>query len=124
MQRKDRSIRVSVSDRGIGIPVEELESIFDRFIQSSKTRTGAGGTGLGLAISREIISAHKGRIWAGNRPDGGGAVLSFEIPYNLNQEPDEESDEEPNQEDLQDAGLVTCGLEIEQAIIANTPTCS
>ncbi len=72
-------VEVRVLDRGPGIPEEELEAIFDKFIQSSKTRTGAGGTGLGLAICREILDAHHGRIWAENRPDG-GAVLSFLVP--------------------------------------------
>jgi signal transduction histidine kinase len=73
-------IEVSVEDNGIGIPKGELEAVFDKFVQSSKTRSGSGGTGLGLAISREIISAHKGIIWAENR-DGGGARFAFMIPY-------------------------------------------
>jgi PAS domain S-box-containing protein len=73
------SVRVSVRDQGPGIPQDELEAVFDKFIQSSKTKTGAGGTGLGLAICHEIVAAHKGRIWAENRPEG-GAVFSFEIP--------------------------------------------
>ncbi len=90
LKQRRRSIRVSVCDRGPGIPEDELESVFDKFIQSSKTRTGAGGTGLGLAICREIVSAHRGRIWAGNRPDG-GAVLSFEIPLGLHHTPGDES---------------------------------
>ncbi len=75
----DGFVRVSVLDQGIGIPPDELEAVFDKFVQSSKTKTGAGGTGLGLAICREIIAAHKGRIWAENRP-AGGAIFSFEIP--------------------------------------------
>ena len=70
---------VSVSDQGEGIPEEELEAVFDRFVQSSKTKTGAGGTGLGLAICREIIDAHHGRIWAQNNPTG-GANISFILP--------------------------------------------
>jgi PAS domain S-box-containing protein len=77
--RVDGSVRVSVCDQGPGIPQDELEAVFDKFVQSSKTKTGAGGTGLGLAICHEIIAAHKGHIWAENRP-GGGAVFSFEIP--------------------------------------------
>lgn len=77
--RADDAVRVSVSDRGPGIPESELEAVFDKFVQSSKTKTGAGGTGLGLAISHEIIAAHGGRIWAQNRPEG-GATFSFEIP--------------------------------------------
>jgi signal transduction histidine kinase len=75
----ENSVKVSVRDQGPGIPQNELEAVFDKFVQSSKTKTGAGGTGLGLAICHEIIVAHKGRIWAENRPRG-GAIFSFEIP--------------------------------------------
>jgi signal transduction histidine kinase len=75
-------LSVSVQDEGVGIPEDELEAVFAKFIQSRKTKTGAGGTGLGLAICREIISAHQGRIWA----EGGrkiGAKIRFEIPDSL-----------------------------------------
>lgn len=72
-------VQVSVTDHGPGIPVTELESIFDKFIQSSTTKTGAGGTGLGLAICREIIHAHRGEIRARNAPSG-GAIFSFTLP--------------------------------------------
>ena len=72
-------IRIRVIDHGIGIPPDELELIFDKFIQSSKTRSGAGGTGLGLAICREIVAAHGGTITAING-DGGGAVLTVDLP--------------------------------------------
>lgn len=72
-------MRVNVRDQGVGIPEEELESVFDKFVQSSKTKTGAGGTGLGLAICREIIQAHHGHIWAENNPSG-GACISFILP--------------------------------------------
>lgn len=74
------ALSVSVQDEGFGIPDDELDSIFDKFIQSSKTKTGAGGTGLGLAICKEIIQAHHGRIWAENNPEG-GATFSFVLPY-------------------------------------------
>ncbi len=72
-------LQLSVLDQGVGIPEAELDTIFDKFIQSSKTRTGAGGTGLGLAISKEIIEAHAGKIWADNNPQG-GALFHFLIP--------------------------------------------
>jgi PAS domain S-box-containing protein len=75
-------LRVSVSDQGPGIPADELESIFEKFVQASHSRSGAGGTGLGLAICREILHAHRGRIWAENLPDG-GAQLVFEFPCHL-----------------------------------------
>jgi len=73
------AIAVSITDQGMGIPEGELEEVFNKFIQSSKTRTGAGGTGLGLAICKEIITGHGGRIWAENNPTG-GAVFTFVIP--------------------------------------------
>jgi signal transduction histidine kinase len=79
VRETEEDVLVSVADRGPGVPGNELETIFDKFIQSSKTRTGAGGTGLGLAICREIIQGHQGRIWAENRA-GGGAILTFALP--------------------------------------------
>lgn len=69
----------SVKDEGPGVPECELESVFDKFTQSSDTKSGAGGTGLGLAICKEIINQHDGRIWAENCADG-GAEFSFSIP--------------------------------------------
>ena len=77
--RNSHLLRLSVQDVGVGIPEDELEAVFDKFVQSTKTKTGAGGTGLGLSICKEIITAHKGRIWAENNPEG-GATFSFEIP--------------------------------------------
>lgn len=74
---------VKISDQGIGIPNDELENVFDKFIQSSKTKTNAGGTGLGLPICKKIILAHKGNIWAENNNEG-GATFSFLLPYNQN----------------------------------------
>ncbi|MBL8484819.1 MAG: PAS domain-containing sensor histidine kinase [Rhodocyclaceae bacterium] len=74
-------VTLTVSDEGVGIPEAELDSVFDKFVQSSKTRTGAGGTGLGLAICREIVQGHHGRIHAQNRP-GGGAQFIVELPRN------------------------------------------
>ena len=73
------SIRVEVADRGPGIPPDELEGIFEAFVQSSATKNAAGGTGLGLAICRRIAKAHGGRIWAANR-EGGGAVITLVLP--------------------------------------------
>ena len=71
--------RLEVTDEGAGIPDGELEAVFDKFVQSSKTRSGAGGTGLGLAICREIAQQHGGRIWAEHAP-GGGARFVVAIP--------------------------------------------
>jgi PAS domain S-box-containing protein len=70
---------VTVADRGPGIPPAELESIFEPFVQSSRTKDGSGGTGLGLAICRKILAAHRGSIRARHR-DGGGAVFEVRLP--------------------------------------------
>ncbi|MDH4187608.1 MAG: ATP-binding protein, partial [Nitrospira sp.] len=72
-------VAVTVCDEGIGIPEGELHTIFHKFVQSSKTKSGAGGTGLGLAICREIIHAHGGDILARNNP-GGGTSMTFSLP--------------------------------------------
>jgi len=82
IQEKDVAIaalRVVVTDQGIGVPVDELNAVFDKFIQSSHTNNGAGGTGLGLSICKEIIAAHHGHIWAENNLEG-GAIFQFYIP--------------------------------------------
>jgi len=76
------AITVYTVDQGIGIPENELEIIFDKFIQSSRTNVGAGGTGLGLAICKEIIEGHHGRIWA-ERNDTCGATIAFTLPKNI-----------------------------------------
>ena len=73
------AIAVLVADQGIGIPDDELKTVFDKFIQSSKTKTDAGGTGLGLSICEEIIKEHNGRIWAENN-EWGGATFTFVLP--------------------------------------------
>ena len=75
------ALEIRVQDEGIGIPEGELEAVFDKFVQSSKTRTGAGGTGLGLAICREIAHAHGGEIQAHNNPrPARGACFVLRLP--------------------------------------------
>jgi PAS domain S-box-containing protein len=79
IEQRDQSLYVCVTDQGPGIPENELNDIFEKFVQSSRTKTGAGGTGLGLAICREVITQHGGQIWAENvQPHG--AAISFQLP--------------------------------------------
>lgn len=78
----DNSTLVSIKDSGPGIPPAEIETIFDKFSQSSVTSDGSGGTGLGLPICREIVSAHQGRIYAVNNTEG-GTTFTFTVPNNL-----------------------------------------
>jgi PAS domain S-box-containing protein len=75
----ERHVSFRIVDQGPGIPEDELERIFDKFVQSSRTSTGAGGTGLGLAICREIVALHDGRMWAENVAPHGAAVC-LELP--------------------------------------------
>ena len=83
IEKDNDNLIFSIYDRGVGIPINELETVFDKFAQSSATKTGAGGTGLGLSICREIIKAHKGKIWAENNTQG-GAVFRFRVPKTQN----------------------------------------
>ena len=76
-----KAVQLSIADEGPGIPEQELGLIFDKFVQSSKTATGAGGTGLGLSISNEIAKLLEGRVWAENKLDT-GAVFNVLLPLN------------------------------------------
>ena len=71
-------LRVTVRDTGVGITVEELPRIFERFYKSDAARRSPG-SGLGLAIAKHIVQAHGGTIWAESAP-GAGATVSFTIP--------------------------------------------
>ncbi|MFL5347729.1 MAG: sensor histidine kinase [Hyalangium sp.] len=70
--------RVEVRDRGIGIPPEQLERIFERFERAVSSRS-YGGLGLGLYLARRAAEAHGGQLWAQARP-GGGATFTLELP--------------------------------------------
>ena len=65
-------LRIAVTDRGVGIPPEARERIFDRFYQAPQAGSGGkAGLGLGLYISRQIVEQHGGRLWAESPSDGG-----------------------------------------------------
>jgi two-component system, OmpR family, sensor histidine kinase KdpD len=72
---------LSVGDRGIGIPPEELDRVFDKFHRVAREPNAAapGGAGLGLAIAKGIVEVHGGRIWAEGR-EGGGTIVTVSLP--------------------------------------------
>ena len=73
-QSENGAVRVSVTDRGSGIPEEKMEKVFERFFTTKKE-----GMGLGLSVCRTIINAHRGKIWATNN-GGCGATFHFCLP--------------------------------------------
>jgi CheY-like chemotaxis protein len=73
------SICICISDSGVGIQSEELETIFHHFEQGAKGRN-AGGLGLGLSISRSLVEHHGGRIHAESAGRGFGATFVIELP--------------------------------------------
>jgi two-component system, OmpR family, sensor histidine kinase KdpD len=71
-------IQIEIADRGIGIPMQDLSRVFDKFYRVQRPEN-VTGTGLGLFISKGIIEAHGGLISATNRP-GGGTVIKITLP--------------------------------------------
>jgi signal transduction histidine kinase len=98
-RRVGKNVLMSVRDQGPGIPPEELEMIFDKFAQSSKTKSGSGGTGLGLSICREIVTGHHGRIWAENNTDV-GSIFFCELPLAPAKSDDDDADDAPPDRNL------------------------
>ncbi len=78
VSQSEKEITIRISDRGIGIPDEDLERIFDKFYRVSRPEN-VNGTGLGLAICKGIIEIIGGKISAANR-EGGGTVISLALP--------------------------------------------
>lgn len=81
--KSDKFITFSIHNIGVEIPTDELDCIFDSFVQSSKTRSKSGGTGLGLPICKQIIKDHKGDIWANCEKQH--VILTFTLPINQDQ---------------------------------------
>ncbi|AHV97541.1 HAMP domain-containing histidine kinase [Paenibacillus sabinae] len=78
------SVGISVSDRGIGIPDEDLPHVFQRFYRADKSRSRAqGGTGLGLAIAERLMRAHGGAITIASEP-GEGTTVTLHLPLLTN----------------------------------------
>jgi PAS domain S-box-containing protein len=79
MSFKKQSLQFSVTDYGIGIPMNDQAHIFESFYRASNTQNMAG-TGLGLPIVKQFVELHSGAIWFESSP-GNKTVFSFEIPF-------------------------------------------
>jgi two-component system sensor histidine kinase SaeS len=86
VKQEKKSLYFSVTDEGIGVPLEEQTSIFQRFYRVEKSRhKSKGGSGLGLAICQEIIELHNGQI--GVKSDGiKGSTFWFRLPLTVYKE--------------------------------------
>jgi PAS domain S-box-containing protein len=74
---QDGQLQFSVSDTGVGLPMEKMDQIFSAFFT-----TKPQGSGMGLAISRSIVESHGGQLWA-SANGGGGATFHFTLPIQV-----------------------------------------
>ena len=116
---------ITVSDSGIGIPEEELKSIFERFYRVDKSHSREiGGTGLGLSITRSAILLHRGSI-AVESAIGEGTVFTVKVPVMYNQTVKErvamqEKTEQEKNENLIEEAVVEEEEEAEDEAFENT----
>ena len=75
-----RSVTVRVNDQGIGLDLDEMPHVFERFYRAKGTRA-LEGAGLGLYVCQAIVAAHGGRLWAESAGSGHGSTFSFTLPH-------------------------------------------
>ena len=81
VRQEINEVLISISDTGVGIPVQHLPNIFTRFyrVDSSRSRVG-GGSGIGLTIAKHLTEAHGGRVWAESPGADQGSTFTFTLP--------------------------------------------
>jgi two-component system sensor histidine kinase SenX3 len=95
-RRRGDNIEIAVTDRGIGIALEDQERVFERFFRGDKARSRAtGGSGLGLAIVKHVAANHNGSIGVWSKP-GTGSTFTLSIP--AYQDSDDQHDQLPGRE--------------------------
>lgn len=79
-KREGAEVVVTVSDTGIGIPVDDLETIFGLFVHAAHGARIEQGLGLGLYLARYLIEAHEGTVMAASAGLGRGSVFTIRLP--------------------------------------------
>jgi two-component system sensor histidine kinase SenX3 len=99
-RRRGENIEIAVTDRGIGIALEDQERVFERFFRGDKARSRAtGGSGLGLAIVKHVAANHNGSIGVWSKP-GTGSTFTLSIPAISDQPESTEEVELPRERDV------------------------
>jgi K+-sensing histidine kinase KdpD len=80
VRAEDDEVRVRVLDNGPGFPEDEASRLFELYYRSPSTARQASGSGIGLFVCARLLNAMGGRIWAGNRPEG-GAEFGFALRH-------------------------------------------
>tara|TARA_B100000745_G_scaffold292473_1_gene233352 strand:+ start:11057 stop:12655 length:1599 start_codon:yes stop_codon:yes gene_type:complete len=75
------TVRVSITDSGVGISKAQLPALFEKFVRAEgASKVNVNGTGLGLYVARQMVEAHKGKIWAESEGEGKGSTFVVELP--------------------------------------------
>lgn len=78
---QDGLVETTVTDKGVGIPSNVIDHVFDKFYRSHSSKNSVGGSGLGLFLSKSIVLAHGGNIWVKSKEDQGSTFGFTLIPY-------------------------------------------
>jgi two-component system sensor histidine kinase VicK len=79
-------VRVELSDSGIGIAPDKIDTLFQKFVRMREaTGINISGTGLGLYVAKQMVEAHNGKIWAESAGLGKGTTFVVELPLSTHE---------------------------------------